>query len=290
MNKHVKVNAIPLRKIKATKEPVFAENFEIRDIRQMLAGKDMVQELHRHDFFFILALEKGKGKHVIDFTSYAVKNHSVFLLRPGQVHELTLLAGSTGFLIGFKSDFLANDIASTQLLRKVTHMNLCELEAKVFKKLLTLLKCIFQEYTDKKEGYHDVIKASLQIFFIELARNRQHKGISASVNPHAQEQLDRLMELLEIHVSENKEVSYYADRLNLSTYQLNAITKSTLGKTCSELISEYIILESKRYLLATTNQVSQIAYQLGYEDVSYFIRFFKKHTQYTPETFRKNFG
>ena len=76
--------------------------------------------------------------------------------------------------------------------------------------------------------------------------------------------------------------------LNLSTYQLNAITKTTLGKTCSDLINEYIILESKRYLLATSNQVNQIAYHLGYEDVSYFIRFFKKHTGYSPETFRHN--
>ena len=56
--------------------------------------------------------------------------------------------------------------------------------------------------------------------------------------------------------------------LNLSTYQLNAITKTTLGKTCSDLINEYIILEAKRYLLATSNKVNQIAYHLGYEDVS----------------------
>lgn len=286
------MRTIPVRKIKSVQGHLtFSEGFEIRDVKTMLGGKDMVQELHRHDFFFILALEKGKGKHVIDFTSYTVGNHSVFLLRPGQVHELTLRAGSTGYLIGFKKDFYsANDKAATQLLRNVTHMNLCELEPRRFKQLLTLLKNVFQEYADKKEGYHEVIRANLQIFFIELARNRQHKATSAKVNLHAQEQVDRLMELLESHVSESKEVSYYADRLNLSGYQLNAITKATLGKTCSELISEYIILESKRYLLTTSNQVSQIAYQLGYEDVSYFIRFFKRHTQYTPEVFRKNFG
>ncbi|HRW99910.1 MAG TPA: AraC family transcriptional regulator [Cyclobacteriaceae bacterium] len=50
-----------------------------------------------------------------------------------------------------------------------------------------------------------------------------------------------------------------------------------------------MLLEAKRYLLATSNQVNQIAFQLGYEDVSYFIRFFKKLTGNTPEAFRKNF-
>ncbi|MBL7932446.1 MAG: AraC family transcriptional regulator, partial [Bacteroidia bacterium] len=73
------------------------------------------------------------------------------------------------------------------------------------------------------------------------------------------------------------------------SYQLNSITKSLLGKTCSEIINEQIILEARRYLLATSNQVNQIAYQLGYEDVSYFIRFFKKHTGHSPDSFRQNF-
>ena len=62
-----------------------------------------------------------------------------------------------------------------------------------------------------------------------------------------------------------------------------------MGKTVSALINEQIILEAKRYLLATSGQVKDIADQLGYEDVSYFIRFFKKQTGYSPEAFRKNF-
>lgn len=287
------MKVIPIRRIKTSQnEPVFSESFEIRNLQDMLGGEDMTQELHRHDFFFILALAKGKGKHVIDFTPYVVGNHSVFFLRPGQVHELTLKAGSTGYLMGFKSDFYhSNDKASAMLLRKVTHMNLCQLDGKGFNKLLVLLASIFQEYTDKKEGYHEIIKANLGIFFIELVRHRQHiKNTATKLNPYAQERLDQLMELMETHISSHKEVSYYAEMLNLSTYQLNAITKSVLGKTCSELISEYIILESKRYLLATSNQISQIANHLGYEDISYFIRFFKKHTHHTPEVFRKNFG
>ncbi|NQX56713.1 helix-turn-helix domain-containing protein [Pedobacter panaciterrae] len=50
-------------------------------------------------------------------------------------------------------------------------------------------------------------------------------------------------------------------------------------------MNEYIILEAKRQLLATSSQVSQIACYLGYEDISYFIRFFKKHTGTSPEAF-----
>jgi AraC-like DNA-binding protein len=106
---------------------------------------------------------------------------------------------------------------------------------------------------------------------------------------YKQDKLEAFLLLLEQTVTKQKQPSYYADKLNLTPYQLNAITKSSLGKTCSALIVEYTILEAKRFLLGTSNQINQIADQLGYDDVSYFIRFFKKHTGLSPEAFRNNF-
>jgi AraC family transcriptional regulator, transcriptional activator of pobA len=283
---------IPVRQINTTlKELDSSESFSIRDVHNLLAGKDMNHELHRHDYFFILALKKGAGIHEIDFTSYKVCDYSLFFLRPGQVHQLNLKAGSNGYLMEFNPNFYyPNDIASAQLLRKATNKNICQLDAPKVKKILVLLDSIFQEYSEKQEGYEEIIKANLGIFFIELVRNRQNKkSPSTDSTLYSQERIEKLLELLEINISTHKQVSQYADMLNLSTYQLNAITKSNLGKNCSELINEFIILESKRFLLATSTQVNQIAYHLGYDDVSYFIRFFKKHTGHSPDAFRNNF-
>ena len=282
---------IPVRHIKASpSEMNFSEGFSIRDVQELLAGKDMVQELHRHDFFYILALKKGAGHHEIDFASYEVCNHSIFFMRPGQVHQHTLKAGSTGYLLAFSPHFYhPHDKASNQPLRKVSATNFYPLDANRFNKLFPLLTYIFQEYTDKEEGYGEVIKSNLGIFFIELVRQNSKVPSSTNAHTYAQERLGEFLELLEKHIASHKQVAQYGEMLNLSPYQLNAITKATLGKTSSELINEHIILESKRYLLATSNQVNQIAYYLGYEDVSYFIRFFKKHTGYSPEAFRQHF-
>ncbi|MCY1547485.1 HTH-type transcriptional activator Btr [compost metagenome] len=74
--------------------------------------------------------------------------------------------------------------------------------------------------------------------------------------------------------------------MNLSAYQLNEIVKASVGKTISEIINAQLILEAKRNLLATSAQVKEIAEMLGYDDISYFIRFFKKHTGLSPEAFR----
>lgn len=279
------MDKIPVRHIDVTqKEPDLSDSFGIRDIGALIAQNDMVQELHRHDFFYILVLKKGMGNHEIDFTPYEVRDHSVFLMRPGQVHRLVLKAGSTGYLMHFGKDFY--DKVSNQLLRKASSINCYHLNENNFQKLFSLLTSVFEEYTIKQEQYQEVIKANLNIFFIGLIRQFS-KSPSNNV-PYMQERLDEFLGLLETRLFSHKQVAQYADMLNLSNYQLNAITKTTLGKTCSELINEYVILESKRHILATSDQVSQVAYHLGFEDVSYFIRFFKKHTGYSPEEFRRN--
>lgn len=286
------MKSIPVRHIKTIqKEPDISGSFSIRDIQEMLEGKDMVQGLHRHDFFFILALKKGAGHHEIDFTQYEVGNHSVFLMRPGQVHQLTLKAGSKGYLVQFEDDFFYDqNKLSQQLVRKVSNRVFCKLDSNRFKKLEQVLTYVFTEYSGKEEGYQEVIKSNLNIFFTELMRHRQTEKISpGDINPYTQGQLEKFLELLETHIATHKQVSQYADMMNLSGYQLNAITRTSLNKTPSELINEHIMLEAKRNLLATSNQVNQIADELGYEDVSYFIRFFKKHTGHSPEAFRENF-
>jgi AraC-like DNA-binding protein len=283
---------IPVRHIKKTQEQIdSAENFNIRDVKILLNGKDMFQEVHRHDFFLIFALKKGNGIQGIDFTSYKVSDNSFFILRPGQVHQLDLKADCTGYLMQFNTEFYyPKDQSSVELLRKATSKNFCQLENAKVKKLFDILDFIFQEFTEKQEGYHEVIKANLAIFFIEFVRNRQNINETSNSNTiYIQERMEELLDLLEKNIATNKQVSQYAEMMHLTSYQLNAITKSALGKTCSELINETVILETKRNLLATSNQVNQIAYHLGYDDVSYFIRFFKKHTGYSPDVFRNKF-
>ncbi len=268
----------------------FSGSFNIRKVSDMLTGKDLQQELHRHSFFYILVLEKGAGRHSVDFTTYSISPRCVFLLRPGQVHEIELKKGSSGYLMIFTADFYyPHNKAARQLLQQATRTTLCRPGAGRFKKLLPILAGIFDEYRVRQPEYLEVIKALLGIFFIELIRQQQHPGNPANATgAYAQMRLQEFMELLEKHAAEQKQPAYYAGRLSLSLYQLNAITKATLGKTSSAVISDYLVLEAKRHLLATSNQVKEIAYQLGYEDVSYFIRFFRKHTGYTPEAFRNN--
>ncbi len=281
---------IPIRSIHQPKnKPASLDNFTIRDLQHVIAGKQLFQELHRHDFFYLLALKKGTGSHIIDFTPYPVGNNAVFFLRPGQVHQITLQPGSTGYLLQFKPGFYdPHDKAANQLLRKAASINHYQFEINSFKQVWAPLTSIYQEDIHQQAGFQEIIKANLSILFTQLLRHNNQQQANQTTS-YAQERLEELIALIEIHVAHKKQVLEYADLLHLTPYQLNAITKTMLGKTCSTLINEQIILEAKRYLLATTNQVNQVASRLGFEDVSYFIRFFKKHTGHSPDAFRQQF-
>lgn len=286
------METIPVRHLNdSVKEPAFSGSFDLVDMEAFLSGKDMVQELHRHSFFYILMLEKGEGEHRIDFVTYPIEDYSVFFMRPGQVHELVLKNGSTGYLLKFSSGFYTpSAVSAKEVLRKVSRRNFYQFNAAQMNAIKFILENIYKENKDQQERHREVIQSYLDIFFISLLRESDSaKSPGNNKDDYMQERLEAFQELVSLSATQFKQVSYYAEQLNLTTYQLNAITKTTLNKTCSELIIDHLILEAKRYLLATTNQVNQIASQLGYEDVSYFVRFFKKHTGYSPEAFRKSF-
>ena len=254
-------------------------------------GNDLFHGLHRHNFFFILAIRKGSGRHEIDFTPYKVIENSVFFLRPGQVHQLELKAGSIGYLLEFDNEFYPpKEHSSARRLRKASNKNHCILEIGRFNKVYNTLAYMFEEFTAREPGYNEIIQSNLDILCIEYARQSANPAVATTASlSYTQERFEDFLELLQKHITTHKQVAEYLGLMHLSAYQLNGITKSSVGKSASELIIDQVILEAKRYLLATPNQVKDVAELLGYEDVSYFIRFFKKHTGYSPEAFRHRF-
>lgn len=271
---------IPVRciKDKATQQK-FIDCFKIYNLEELLGDKEMQEKTHRHNYYFVMLIENGNGEHTIDFQPYSISKYNAYFLKPGQVHSLNLSAGSKGYIIQFTEDFFQ--------ARKFKVPNSQQLEKEIFLEIKPIISKIEKEYNKKAKDYRSIILSCLEILLIELSR---YGFNSISKNSrYNQQRLEELSELIETYFKEHKTVVFYAMKMNLSTYQLNMVTKRLLGKTTSTLITEFIILEAKRQLLATSNQVQQIADVLGYEDASYFVRFFKKHTSYTPEAFRKNF-
>lgn len=81
-------------------------------------------------------------------------------------------------------------------------------------------------------------------------------------------------------------VAELAKILNVNPNNLNTTIKNQTGKTASSYIQDKMVLEAKSYLIHTNLQIAEIAYRLGFENLPYFNRFFKKHTNTTPLNYR----
>lgn len=282
------MESIPIRKFQ--KNSVLNEvskNIKASNINELAKGSSLSIPLQRIDFFFLLIIKKGHGTHQVDFTYYDIEKHLIFLISPGQVHSLELSELTEGYIIEFSPNLICLIEGMKPLLSNIRTQSLFKFNKHDFARLSPLVTALVKEFNDKHLFYEKNISSYLKLIFVELCRLSPTQ-YQPNANPYQLERLKEFQELLENNIAESRKVCKYAEMMSITPHQLNRITKTTLNKTCSDLINEQVIIESKKQLLFTSNQVSQIAHMLGYEDVSYFIRFFKKHVGQSPSQFKKN--
>jgi AraC-like DNA-binding protein len=93
--------------------------------------------------------------------------------------------------------------------------------------------------------------------------------------------------LLERHYLKLRWPKEYAALLYITPHHLNAICREFLGVSTGEAIRNRIILEAKRLLVNIDLSISEVSYQLNFNDNSYFTKLFKKQVGSTPEEFRR---
>jgi len=98
---------------------------------------------------------------------------------------------------------------------------------------------------------------------------------------------NNFLKILEENYSRNEGVSFYADKMKMSERNLNTICKNNFQKSVSEIIETRKLIEAKRMLLHTDKTISEIGYELGYSEKSYFTRVFHSKMEITPSRFRE---
>ncbi|MET4106735.1 helix-turn-helix transcriptional regulator [Hymenobacter sp. UYP22] len=268
-----------------TRRPWYLER-----LAQHVANFPGVSVPHAHDFYLLLYVTEGHGTHTIDLISYELKPGSVFFMTPGQVHHWQLSDDAQGYVVLFEADFYLLRYPDNRLFEYPffdhAHAPVLYLPA-AETTLLPLIERMWQEHTAPAPQQDEVFRAYL-LLCLELAARQYPAAPARQVEEprHAQQLLREFGSLLNQHFRQQREVQQYADWLHLSPNHLNALCKRHLGKTASALIQERVLIEARRLLRHTDATVAQIADQLGFEDASYFGRYFRKHTTQTPETFR----
>ena len=95
------------------------------------------------------------------------------------------------------------------------------------------------------------------------------------------------MMLLEKDYKISRDVNYFAEKMNISSKYLTNIVNQVTGHTPKTIIDQYVILQIKMHLKRTTQSIKEMAWEFHFADVSFFCRYFKKHTGLTPQQIRE---
>jgi AraC family transcriptional activator of pobA len=267
--------------------------FYISSFADHLQEHLFIQEPHKHNFYILLVITQGSGSHTIDFKKYEVKPDMVFFMVPGQVHSWQLSEDADGFVIFFTPEFYLKEFPQKDLygypfFNALLHKPILAVSQEEKFNLIPTFQVLQKEYQNQCFMRNEMLSRNLDILLIQLARIYQTQHTAAAGQAGELSLLQNYKNLIEQNYKAHLPVSFYTGRLNLTAKQLNEICKRALGKTTNELIQERSILEAQRLLVHSKLTSTQIAAELGYFDIAYFFRFFKKHTGSTPEQFRSS--
>ena len=258
------------------------------DANEALRIQQSKNEIHQHDFEELIIGVEGKLEHFIDFKTITYAAPFISFVTQGKNHRVKPLLNNNNiefWVIRFKSEFIPE---TTFQLYAHFHDNstLTFPNTVCFDRLTTLCQLMKQETLQAVVDYA-VIKQLLSTIFtmIESERKRQF--------PDAQSQLKNqsttftsFLSILEENYRRPEGVNFYAEKLFMSTRNLNLICQNILQQSVSEIIETRKLIEAKNLLLTTNKTISEIGFELGYQEKAYFTNVFKKKAGITPSEFR----
>ena len=242
---------------------------------------------HKHDFYQIIVMEEGGGFHQIDFEKHKVTNHSVFVMKPAQVHSWKLASKVKGFVIEFNLESISRDLRSFSEVmdRLLFSVDVLLLEEKADQDLKNLCREMFYEFQERPVYSETVLTSMLSIFILRLVREMTDH---APPRLKTDDRADKFHRLVEENFQKEHRVEFYARKMNLTPKSLTMQMTRLLGKSPRAIIQDRFMLEAKRLLAFSDMSVADIGFALGFEDPNYFTRFFRQHEKISPAQFRKN--
>ncbi|KAA1244377.1 AraC family transcriptional regulator [Aquimarina sp. RZ0] len=290
------MKAIPILNITQFERQESLEDFYSNDLKTHLEkNKNIFHKAHKHDFFLCVLFAKGSGIHEVDFNTYDVTTGSIFFLMPGQTHYWKFDDEPEGYIFFHSQNFYEFYFSNKKLQQFPFYYSYNNppyliLTSHQIVSLELYFKEINVEFHQKLIYNKQKIASLIDLIYIDLSRLYVRVETSyKNSSPTYLRTLAALENTIEQFYKLEKSAKFYAEKLNITPKHLNRITKTTLNKTTTDLITERILLEAKRLIVHSENPLSRIGENLGYEDYAYFSRVFKLKTNKTPLEFRQEY-
>ena len=255
----------------------------------------------RIEGFVAAYCRKGHFKCTINLTEYDIHDgmlvvnipNNIIQLEPvdrdGELVELTIVAVSPQYMTTLTSDLGKIFVDAINMLKSpIMKMGPEEVElATQYFKLIDNVIYTNSEYRNTSISY-----LLTSVFYLIGGMLKQRLDAEADNDENVpstrhKRVFENFVELVEKHHNKERSVSFYADKLCITPKYLSQIVKTVSGFSAPELISKYVILEAQHLLRHTDLSVKEIADQLNFPNQSFFYKYFKTHTGYTPNSYRQ---
>ena len=259
----------------------------------------------------ILICRKGKARLNVNYKDWELYEGAVITLFPNDVVELKVDGDckspetengdckSPQTANNFQAEILKYNPsllreASLQLEQTVyssLRKDRCRQDTPVVTNIINGMFSLLKVYFDQSECtcISQLVLCQLKAFFNGfheyLQRNPQYRPDEVK-SYRVRELFNRFMMLLERDYKISRDVNYYAAQMNISSKYLTNIVNQVTGHTPKTIIGQYVILQLKLHLKRSTQSIKEMAWEFHFADVSFFCRYFKKHTGLTPQQIR----
>lgn len=259
---------------------------DLEEVQRLSASANLP---HHHDFEELIVAAKGSLEHFIDFRTEVIDAPFVSFVTKGKVHRVkpAMKDGACDmWVLRFKSEFIPE---TTFQLYSLYHdnANIPLKEARCFVRLTLLCEMIAGEMGQQEPDLAVVRQLLSTLFTLINSERRKLHPAGASPPATQSETFRNFLRILEDNYRQEHEVEFYASKLFMSARNLNLITQDILQQSVSRIIETRKLIEAKNLLISTDKPVSEIGFELGYEEKAYFTRVFKKNTGQTPTEFRE---
>lgn len=246
-------------------------------------------ETHRDEYYIFALLTKGYVDFVCDMEDISLSKMTLMVLKPYQVHSTRKYdPKSEGYFITVNPFLIPND--SNEIFQ---NLNASEQVLKIsnvqHKEIIDTVVLLYQTFGQQLPNKQQIINGLFISFVYRISNLFADSEKKIKVKMNQSQLITSKFKRILTSDSMLESASYFAKKLNITTSHLNDCVKETTGNSVTYWLQNKMIIEAKRQLYYTNNDVKEISFDLGFEDHTYFSRLFKKATGETPLSFRNKF-
>jgi AraC family transcriptional activator of pobA len=244
------------------------------------------EKLHFHDYEELIIVTEGSLEHYIDFQAEVVSAPFVSYISLGKMHRIVLHEDFRGWVINYQTEFIP-DSKLNFYSNFFTSTNIPISPVGCAKRFISLCEVINDEYKQTIPDFSTIRHLTSGLISMIEAERKRNIPVESTIKSTQITTFNNFLKILEDNFRRDEGVSFYADKMNMSERNLNLICKNNFQKSVSEIIETRKLIEAKKQLIYSDKSVSEIGFDLGYNEKSYFSRVFHNKLSVTPTQFRE---